>query len=301
MSIEFECPKCGARVAFPDEKAGKQENCLSCGQALIIPSESHQIPEIVEPQADITQIEPAEGFYKAVFIDTWKLFFRPENTTSLVFVIAVVCFNFFLAHAFCCNYVTFFVVWGWLLGFYLNIIHRTAFDADKLPEIYLGTGITFLWYIIKPFLVFFFTLIFVLLPLFITIAIFQSLGFITLEKMTNITSMPLALQILFYVCLFFFPAAILTTAVGEDFTLLRPDYTLAPILKAFRPYLITFILLVIVVMVESNTMQFAGVENETFLSAAGKLILNLLVQLLAIFSMRSIGLFYRHYACYFKW
>jgi len=28
---------------------------------------------------------------------------------------------------------------------------------------------------------------------------------------------------------------------------------------------------------------------------------NLLVQLLALFSMRSIGLLYRHYGCYFKW
>jgi hypothetical protein len=36
-------------------------------------------------------------------------------------------------------------------------------------------------------------------------------------------------------------------------------------------------------------------------AAAKCLSVNLLVQLLAIFSMRSIGLFYRHYICYFKW
>lgn len=301
MSIEFECPECGARIAFPDEKAQTQQNCLSCGQALIIPSESHQRPEIVEPQPVITIQEPIAGFYRAVFIDTWKLFFRPENSTSLVFVIAVVCFKFFLAQAFCCNYLTFIVVWGWLLGFYLNIISETALDMDKLPEIYLGTGLAFLGYIIKPFLIFFLTLLFVMLPFLVVIAICEMTGFIEPETLKNFNDWPLLLKILFFLCLFFFPAAVLTTAVAKDFTLLRPDYILAPISKAFRNYFVTFILLGITVVVELNTQQFAGLENETFLPAAGKLILNLLVQLLAIFSMRSIGLFYRHYACYFKW
>lgn len=301
MSIEFECPKCGARIAYEDEKAGKQDNCLSCGQALIIPSESHQIPELVEPQPEITQIEPVVGFYKAAFVDTWKLFFRYENTTSLVFVIAVVCFNFFLAQAFCCNYVTFIVVWGWLLGFYLNIIHETAFDIDKLPEIYLGTGLTFIWYIIKPFLIFFLTLLFVMLPFLVVIAVCHSIGLITPEILKDFNDWPLVLKLLFFLCLFFFPAAVLASAVAEGFTLLRPDYLLAPVRRAFRPYLVAVIFLFIAVVIELNTSQFAGLEDETFLSAAAKLVLNLAVQFFAIFAMRSTGLFYRHYGCYFKW
>jgi len=302
MSIEFECPKCGARIAFEDEKAGKQDNCLSCGQALIIPPESHQIPEIVEPQPDITQTEPIEGFYKAVFIGTWKLFFRFENTTSLVFIITVVCFNFFLAKACCCNYVTFIVVWGWLLGFYLNIIHDTAFGVDNLPEIQLGEGFGFLWNIIKPFITFLLTLLFVMLPIAVVIVVCRNIGIITPKILTNFNDWPLALKLLFFLCWFLFPSAVLATAVGGDFTLLlRPDYLLSPVFKAFGPYIVTVVFLVIAAMIELNTAPFAGVEAETFFSAAGKLTLNLIVQLFAISAMRSIGLFYRHYACYFKW
>jgi len=51
-----------------------------------------------------------------------------------------------------------------LPGFYLNIIYETAFEIDKLPEIYLGTSITFLWYIIKPFFLFSVTMAVVQLP-----------------------------------------------------------------------------------------------------------------------------------------
>ncbi len=301
MSIECECPKCGARMAFADEKAQTQQHCLSCGQALIIPSESNKTPLIVEQQPDIERTEPIEGFCKAVFVDSWKLFFDTRNATSIVFIIAVVCFNFFLAQSFCCNYVAFIAVWGWLLGFYLNIIYETAFDADKLPEIYLGTSFTFFWYIIKPFLIFFFTLIFTLLPFIITAAICCKTGIIAPEALKNFNDWPILLKFLFFLCLFFFPAAILVTAVAKDITLLRPDYILTPIIKAFFPYLVTVVLLIIAVVIELNTSQFAGVEEETFLSAAGKLTVNLAVQLFAIITMRSIGLFYRHYTCYFKW
>jgi hypothetical protein len=301
MSIECECPRCGARMAFADEKAQTQQHCLSCGQALIIPSESNQTPRIVEPQPDVEKTEPVEGFYRAALVDNWKLFLDAQNITSIVFIIAIVCFNFFLAQTFCCNYVTFIAVWGWLLGFYLNIIYETAFDIDRLPEIYLGTALSFLWYIIKPFLIFFFTLIFTLLPFIITSAICCKSGFIAPEALKNFNDWPILLKFLFFLCLFFFPAAILVTAVAKDFTLLRPDYILTPIIKAFFPYLVTVVLLIIAVLIELNTGQFGGVEEETFLSASGKLAANLAVQLFAIIAMRSIGLFYRHYTCYFKW
>ncbi len=301
MSIECECPKCGARMAFADEKAQTQQHCISCGQALIIPAESNLPPRIFEPQPVIEKTEPVEGFHRAVFIDSWKLFFDAQNITSVVFIIAIVCFNFFLAQVFCCNYVTFIAVWGWLLGFYLNIIYETAFDTDKLPEIYLGTALSFLWYIIKPLLIFLFTLIFTLLPFVITGAICYKAGFIAPEALKNFNDWPLLLKFLFFLCLFFFPAAILVTAVARDFILLRPDYILTPIIKAFFPYLVTVVLLVIAVVIELNTRQFAGVEDENFFSAAGKLAVNLAVQVFAIIAMRSIGLFYRHYSCYFRW
>lgn len=46
----------------------------------------------------------------------------------------------------------------------VNIIYESALGIDKLPKIYLRTSITFLWYVITPFLTFFLTMVAVQLP-----------------------------------------------------------------------------------------------------------------------------------------
>ena len=136
MTIQFNCPSCDSLIAFDDKHAGKRARCTTCGQIFIIPSKDGEKPKKVKHKVE--KAEPDPGFYRAVFVDAWKLFFDPENAASLVFVAAVICFKFFLSPSMCCGYIAFVVVWGWLLGFYLNIIHETAFGIDKLPEIYLG-------------------------------------------------------------------------------------------------------------------------------------------------------------------
>ncbi|GAG37670.1 unnamed protein product, partial [marine sediment metagenome] len=212
---------------------------------------------------------------------------------------AAVCFKFFLATGICCvNYISFVIVWGWLLGFYLNIIYETAFEIDKLPEIYLGTSITFLWHILKPFLIFFFTMTVVQLPFITALMLLKDKGLTYQNMWQPELGLPLLLQILFILGLFLFPMAILTTAVGKDITLLRPDYLVAPILKAFIPYLTVVALLVAACLLETRTSQF---ESSTFAITAANLALNLAVQAIAIIAMRSIGLFYRHYSCHLPW
>jgi hypothetical protein len=290
MTIQFYCPNCGSLIAFDSKHAGKRARCLTCGQVLVIPSKDYEKPQ---------KSEPVSGFYRAVFVDNWKIFFDPENATSLLFVIAAVCFKFFLGNAVCCmNYVSHVVVWGWLLGFYLNIIYETAFEIDKLPEIFLGTSITFLWYIIKPFLTFFSTMVAVQLPFIIALILLQDKG-ITYENMWQAhTGWNFLLQGLFIFGVFLFPIAVLTTAVGNDVTLLRPDYILVPVLKAPLPYLIVVILLAAACVLEMQTTQYDG--SPPMITAA-HLAINLAVQLIAIIAMRSIGLFYRHYSCHIAW
>ncbi len=297
MTIRFNCPNCDSLIAFHDKHSGKRARCLNCGQLLIIPSRDDETPQKIEPK--IEKGEPLAGFYRAVFIDSWKLFVDPENAASLAFVIAAVCFKFFLAGGICCvNYISFIIVWGWLLGFYLNIIYETAFEIDKLPEIYLGTSITFLWYVIKPFLTFFFTIMVVQFPLIITLSLLQDKG-ITYENMwAEHTGYYLLLQGLFVFGLFLFPMAALTMAVGKDITLLRPDYFLIPIFKAFIQYLVVVFLLTAFAILEMHTVQFSGADLAT---TAKDLALNLAVQVVGIIAMRSIGLFYRHYYCHLLW
>jgi len=293
MTIQFFCPNCNEIIGFPDKHAGKRARCTTCGRLFIIPSENYKKPKKVELTKE--KGEPLPGFYRDVFVDNWKLFFDSENVTPLVFVIAVVCFRFFTAGSPCCAFVTHFAIWGWLLGFYLNIIYETAFEIDKLPEIYLGTSITFLWYIIKPFFLFSLTMAVVQLPFIIVLVLRKDEG-LTIE---NIRQAEFGLlHILFILGLFLFPIAILTTAIGKDITLFRPDYLLAPVFKAFVPYVVTVLLLIAAALLETQTSQYTGAG---LLTTAGHLAMNFAVQLIAIIAMRSIGLFYRHYSCHLAW
>jgi len=296
MTIQFNCPNCNAIIAFADKHCGKRARCTTCGQLFIIPSKSNETPEKVEPPKVKGQVIP--GFYRAVFVDNWKLFFDSENVTSLVFVIAAVCFKFFSSRSCCCGFVTHYAVWGWLLGFYLNIIYETAFEIDKLPEIYLGTSVTFVWYIIKPLFLFSVTMAVAQLPFIITFVLFKDEG-LTLENIWQAElGFRLLLQGFFILGLFLFPIAILTTAIGKDITMFRPDYLLGPVFKAFVPYVVTVLLLIAAALLETQTTQYTSAE---LLTTAGHLAMNLAVQVIAIIAMRSIGLFYRHYNCHLMW
>lgn len=293
MTIQFNCPKCDALIAFTDKHAGKRARCLTCGELFIIPAKDGEKPQKIEPK--IQKAEPVPGFYRAVLVDSWKLFVGPQNSTSLAFVVAAVCFKFFLGSGICCmNYISFVVVWGWLLGFYLNIIYETAYDIDNLPAICLGTSINFIWYIVQPFLVFLFAIAVVEIPFIVALVILKSPDLAAQDTWRA----EIVLQALFAFGLFLFPVAILTMAVGKDFTLLRPDYVLAPIVRTFRPYLVVAGLLIAAGILERQTQQYTGQDVP---AAAGHLLLNLAAQVVVIIAMRSIGLFYRHYSCYFAW
>ena len=301
MTIKFFCPKCGELIAFEDKHAGKRATCMSCHQRFIIPDQSNQVPELIIPEK-VEDDDPLEGYYKALFIQTWRLFTDSENTTTIVFITAIVCFKFFLARGSCgCGYFTHIITWGWLFGFYLNCINENAFDVDKLPEIYLGTAVTFLWYVIKPFLIFSFTMTVIQMPFILGLIFMEKHGVNLWNIWTFDFGLNTILQVLFAIGMFVFPIAILSIAVGEDITLLRIDYFVKPIRKAKIPYLTTFILMlllgtaVIITFPMQYDSEIATEKNALYFAA------NLAVQLIAIFTMRSIALFYRHYNCYMKW
>ncbi len=297
MTIEFNCPYCEALIAFDSKHCGKRARCLTCGQLFIIPSKDFEKAEKIKPK--IERAEPLPGFYRAVFVGSWKLFINPENATSIVFVFVAICFKFLFGRGICCmNHISFIVVWGWLLGFYLNIIYETAYEIDKLPKIYLGTSITFLWYIIKPLFIFLWTMAFLELPFIITLSILQNKN-LTVENMWRLgIGLQLLLQTLFILGLFLFPMAILTIAVGRDITLLRPDYVFKPVFRKPGPYSVSVLLLATAAIIEMQTRSFTGINLTVDVVY---LMLDLSAQVIAIISMRAIGLFYRHYSCHFAW
>ena len=296
MTIQFHCPKCGALIAFTDKHAGQIVKCMTCGQRQVIPQKSGQTPEIIKEK--VTPEFPMPGFYRAVFVDSWKIFFDKDNVTSIVFVVAAVCFRFFTAGACCLAVITYFAVLGYFFGFYLQIIRETAEGEDKLPEVEVGTSITFLLYIFKPILTFAFAVFIVQLPFIIALAYFKGRDASWEEIWTTATDVNLLLRGIFFAGLFLFPMAILVAAVLEDLPeLFRVDRLIVPVVKAFVPYLFVVGLLAAACCIETKTKQYS--PDASILSTAGNLALNLSTQVVAIIAMRSIGLFHRHFACYF--
>ena len=298
MTIEFNCPKCNAVIGFADKHAGKQAHCTTCGQQFIIPDKSFEKAKKFKPPEEESGPEP--GFYRAVFIDNWKLFFKPQNVTGLVFVTAAVCFKFFTGHV---DYSLTFggfrlqgsvglvitlASWGCLFWFYIEMICSTATDFEELPDVDMGGFFGFIWNIVKSLFVFATVFTIVELPCIIAVVI---------SGRENIVS-----NILGFVGLFFFPIAILTVSVvGETTSLLRPDYIFKPVAKAFRPYLVTVGLFALAIQLQLLMTGYGQLIGKSNFNIALHLLANLAVQALLIISMRTIGLFYRYYSCYFKW
>jgi hypothetical protein len=111
--------------------------------------------------------------------------------------------------------------------------------------------------------------------------------------------MHVLLYALFFAGLYFFPVAILSAAVGKDLTLLRPDYFVITIFRAFGPYMVTAVLLSTAALLQIFAKQYSS--QLTTAAAVDHLMLNLAVQFVALLAMRSIGLFFRHYSCVLPW
>ena len=300
MTIQFNCPNCDAVIGFEDKHRGKHAQCTTCGQRLIIPTQTGEKAKKVEPEKE--DFVPETGFFRALFVESPKLFIRPRNVTGMVFVTAAVCFKFFTGHV---DYswemghfrfhapVGFMIslgAWGCLFWYYMEIICSTAIDVDDLPDIDMGGFFGFIWNIVKSLFIFAAMLVIVQIPCII---------FILIEHDAAIQS-PVVRTILSLAGLFIFPVAILTVSVTGDLTtLFRPKYILKPVTKAFRPYAVTVGLFVFAWQLQLMTIEYGRLIGRDKLVIGLHLCANLAVQALALVAMRSIGLFYRHYSCHF--
>jgi len=302
MTIKFYCPRCDALIAFGDKHRGKRAHCTTCGQPFIIPSKDNETARKIEPESE--KLEPQSGFYRAVFVDSWKIFARKASATGLVFVAAAVAFKFFTGHTdYSCTVGMFrfhapvgFVVtvaaWGCLFWYYMEIIYSTVLDVEELPDVDMGGFFGFVWNTLKSVYLFFITLVVVELPCIITIVV--------LAKMQ--VELPSLTWILALCGVFVFPLAILTIAVGREVTMLfRPARILRPIVKAFCPYAVVAALFFLAWMLQFKTVAYGQLVNEEVLTVGLHLLANIGVQVIAIIAMRSTALFYRHYGCYFPW
>ncbi len=298
MTIEFNCPKCNEVIAFPEKHAGKNAHCISCGQRFVIPSKSFDKAEKLNPPEEIPV--PVDGFYHAVFIDNWKLFIKPQNATGLVFVTAVVCFKFFTGHL---DYswelngfrfqapvglIVTMCSWGCLFWYYMEMICSMTIDYEEMPDVGMGGFFGFIWNVIKSLYIFTMVFFAVEIPGIISIALFGS---------QNIISILLSM-----IGFALFPIAILTISVISDITnIIKLNNILKPVIKAFWPYFTVAVMFIVTCQLQLMTIGYGRLTGAGNFIIGLNLLANLGVQMLAIITMRSIGLFYRHYGCYFKW
>jgi len=296
MTIQFNCPGCNSVIGFADKHSGKLARCTTCGQSFIIPSKDYEKVQKVKPVEEKGEV--SGGFYRAVFVDSWRLFVNPQNATGFVFITAAVCFKFFTGHT---DYswtmggfrfqapvglVITLGAWGCLFWYYMEIISATALDVDELPDVYMDGFFGLIWNVIKSLAVFSLALIVLLIP---------SAVVIGLSGGANIIS-----NILSHAGLFIFPMAILSLSVIRDTEVLfRPDYLLKPVLKASWPYLVVVGLFLSAWELQLRTVGYGQLIGRGKLVVTLHLLANLAVQAIAVIAMRSMGLFYRHYSCHF--
>jgi hypothetical protein len=319
MTISCLCPSCDALCAFHDHNAGRKARCRRCGQIFVIPARDGARPEKVKIKP--VEEKPVPGFYRAVFVDSWGVFFRRDSLAAVVFVLSLVVARFLLVRSWWAeirpelNYffwadfplrvaylvVLFMVEWGWLLGFYLNVIYETAYGIDALPEPSVGSIFSVWWLVLRPLFVFLLTMVLVQLP-YIAGKVVLGLWGIRYENIWVIEAGPvMVLQVLFLAGLFLFPMGILTMAVAENVGALRPDWLIGPILKAAGPYLVAVGLLVAAGVLEWRSPPLTSLSGESTVSILGRLAANFGVIIVTIVAMRAIGLFHRHYGCYIRW
>ncbi|UCE48570.1 MAG: hypothetical protein JSW47_00165 [Phycisphaerales bacterium] len=302
MTIQFNCPNCNAVIAFDDKHRGKRAKCTTCGQRFMIPFTGGEKVRKVKLTEEKGEAVP--GFYRAVFVDSWKLFTRPENVTGLVFIATAVCAKFLVAGR---NYtmtipgraysvdlpmpighVLHVAAWGFLFWYYMEITYSTAFGRETLPEVIVGGFKGLVALIARSVYVCFVALLVAGLPLMV---------YVVISEITEARS-PVLCYLLVFTGIFLLPMAIVTLAVGKDLTMLRPDYFLITISRAFAPYLVTVMLLGVAGAIQTQADQYA---RQGVAAATGHLLLNITVQVFALVAMRSIGLFYRHYGSCFAW
>ena len=174
----------------------------------------------------------------------------------------------------------------------MEIICSTAIQVDELPDVDMNGIFGFIWNVVRSLFIFAVTLIIAELPCII---------FILIESNIGIESS--MLRIIFSIVgLFIFPIAILTVSVTSDLAILfRLKNMFKPVIKAFWPYFIAVFLFVLAWQLQLMTIEYSSLIGREKLVIGLHLCANLGVQALALIAMRAIGLFYRHYACYFPW
>lgn len=303
MTIVFNCPECNSVCAFKDIYVGRKAKCLKCNQVFIIPQNENEKIIKIKPPKEYDQ--PLPGYYEAVLKKSWRAIFNFKSLPVLVFIAFITAIKFYTFHM---NYaipffsIVIYLPIGWIFAFfvygglfwcYAEIVRETAFDVEALPEISFGQGMVgYIATAFKTLYAFTMAIFIVLLPAIIFKSIFKAVG-----VESKWTILPF-----FLLAAFLFPMAIMIVTISRDLTLLaRPVYFFTPIKKAFRHYSFLTVLFLFALFLQEVSPSYKDVMERSSGVIYANLLAAITIQIPAVVSMRAAGLFYRHFACYFKW
>lgn len=300
MTIECRCPYCGGLCGFPAQHRGRRARCSRCDGRFIVPDRSGQTPE----KAKEEQGCPQEGFYYSALVLNWKAFVKPENVISIVFFASMVSLQYFFGWAdmsavlpgFVLNMpigtITMILTWGALLWYYQESLMQMTAGESQLPALELDAGFAFLGNVFKSFYAFILSFALAVLP-------FTLISVLLEAAKINIPFFGIVLLI---GGLYLFPMLLLTLSSAPDvLSILRLWSLIRPIVRAPLAYLFTAAVTAAALLALAGSI-YAGLE----LKDAGQipwfyLLGCLAVQVFMVFAMRTVGLFYQHYECWFGW
>lgn len=276
---------------------------MRCSQVFIIPHRDGAAAQKIKQSEESGEPEP--GFYEAIFKKSWSAIFSKQGLATLIFILAVTALKFFTVHldysvrivgrsgaSFTIHlpfgwFVAVFV-WGGIFWCYGEIVYSAAFDAESLPQVTFGGGYGYIFSVIKSFYSFFVAILILLLPVIVIRAVGVQSKWVIYPFI--ITGM------------FLFPMAVLTISIGRDLLMLfRPGCFLGPVVRAFWHYLFLAGLFILVLKLQYASLNYEDIAGQPKYMILLHLIVVLAIQVLAVFTMRATGLFYRHFACFFKW
>lgn len=317
MTITFKCPHCGSLCAFDDKHAGRIAKCLHCRNRFTIPSaDDIKAEKIKEEQVKASMPKP--GFYRAVFSNTWVAFGRKNSFDGFFHLTILIILKYVfgtcassmvgdnvedlgifripIAFLMMVMLVLHIGTWGAIMKFYMKVITETALGGDEIEGPDRDEGFSFWHNHFKPFCVFMLTIFAAFVPLIIANMIYYHLG----KEAPSIYSKSInIMQVLVVIGVFLIPVCLIAISVMRDLSGLRPDNLVKPVIKAFPGYLVVVGVFGLAFYLESKTgiKKISSVVDT--LSLLYRMVAGIFIQIPIIWAMRSAGLFYRHYSCYF--
>ncbi len=235
---------------------------------------------------------PRRGYWADAFSSFGYPFRDVSNLFSFVFIALLACLRFPLGYAGIIGAIGRFFIFGWLAAVYLSIVQDTAGGSEDMPGIKMQDG--FVDDILKPAFRFIGSFAVALLPA-VVYGLLMAFG----------VPLPgLGVPVMMAIGVFFWPIIVVMFALGSVHTLARLDLIVTTILRSILPYLATWLMLgVVLILFVATTMgsvfaRFGVNLAIPDLMSAGivaRVFLEVVQTYLFLVAMRVIGLFYLHF------